>query len=93
MEREHRAEQIVWEAGAGVQMSLTPEPGGSLQVEVDGAAVTVHGKQCRHRQGEHAKRPKDVAHTILAEVHMTILTTHCLITWKSVAAAGQPRND
>ena len=35
------AEQIVWDAPGGVQMSLIPEPGGSLLVEVANGVVTV----------------------------------------------------
>jgi hypothetical protein len=78
------AEQIVWDAPGGVQMSLIPEPEGSLRVEVEGGVVTVTGERCRHFQGEEAKRPKEVGHQILAEVHLTILTNRCQITWKRV---------
>jgi hypothetical protein len=82
-----RAEHIVWDAPGGVQMSLIPEPGGSLQVDVRDGVVTVTGKQCRHSQGEDARKPKDVAQQVLAEVHMTIVTSRCQITWKSAPAA------
>ena len=82
------AEHIVWDAGNGVQMSLMPEPGGSLQVEVGNGIVTITGKQCRHLQGE---IPKGVAHQILAEVHMTILATYCQITWKSIVDAEKTK--
>jgi hypothetical protein len=83
MDDNQRAEQIAWEAPAGVQMSLIPEPGGSLLIDVRDGVVTVTGKQCRHSQGESATRPKDVARQVLAEVRLTIITTRCLITWKS----------
>ncbi len=82
------AEHIVWDAPGGVGMSLIPEPGGSLQVDVRDGVVTVTGKQCRHLQGEDARKPKDVAHQVLAEVHMTIITSRCQITWKSAVAAA-----
>src|SRR5262245_29491196 len=78
------AEHIVWDAPGGVQMSLIPEPGGSLQVEAAAGVVTITGEHCRHFQGEEAKKPSEVAHQILAEVHLTILTNRCQITWKSV---------
>jgi hypothetical protein len=77
------AEQIVWEAPGGVQMSLAPEAGGTLQVDVREGVVTVTGKQCRHSQGEAAKKPKDVASQVLADVHMTIIGSLCQITWKA----------
>ena len=86
MGENHDAEHIVWDAPGGVQSSLIPESGGSLTIEVENGVVTVTGEQCRHLQGENAKKPKDVAHQILEEVHMTILTTHCQITWKCVVA-------
>ena len=88
----HNAEQIVWEAPAGVQMCLIPEPGGSLQIEIGNGVVTITGKQCRHSQGEIATKPKEVAHQIFAEVHMTILTTRCQITWKSAVASENSKN-
>ena len=65
------------------------DSGGSLLVEVDHGVVTVTGKQCRHLQGEHAKKPKEVGHQSLAEVHMTLLTNHCQITWRSVPATRE----
>ena len=71
------AEHIVWDAPGGVQMSLVPETGGSLQVSVKEGAITVSGKQCRHLHGD------DVAHQVLAEVRLTIISTRCQITWKS----------
>jgi hypothetical protein len=84
MNEKNNAEQIAWEAPAGVQMALRPEPGGSLHVEVANGVITITGKDCHHSQGEHAKKPKDVAHQVLAEVRMTIITDHCLVTWKAV---------
>jgi hypothetical protein len=83
-----RAEHIVWESPGGVQMSLIPEPGGSLQIDVRDGVVTVVGKQCRHSQGEDARKPKDVAHQVLAEVHMTIITPRCQITWRSAVTTA-----
>ena len=85
------AEHIAWDAPGGVQMSLFAEPGGSLQVDVDKGAVTITGKQCWHLQGEDAKKLKNVARQILAEVHLTILTTRCQITWKSVVASEEKK--
>jgi hypothetical protein len=86
-----RAEQITWDGPGGVQMSLFPEPGGSLQVDLRDGAVTITGKRCRHLQGENAKRPKDVARQVLEEVHLTIITSHCQITWKCTVAAESKR--
>ena len=80
------AEHIVWDAPGGVGMSLIPEPGGSLLVEVRDGVVTITGKQCRHLQGEDARKPKDVARQVLAEVHMTLVNSRCQITWKSAVA-------
>ena len=83
MDNNQRAEHICWDAPGGVQMSLTPEPGGSLQVDVRDGVVTVTGKQCRRLQGEGATKPKEVAKQVLAEVRLAIITTRCQITWKS----------
>ncbi|MBS0262632.1 MAG: hypothetical protein JSS02_11830 [Planctomycetes bacterium] len=77
-----RAEQIAWDAPGGVQMSLIPQPSGSLEVDVHDGVVTVTGKQCRHLQGENGKRSPDVAAQFLEHVHMTIIASRCLITWK-----------
>lgn len=82
-----RAEHIVWDAPGGVQISLVPEPGGWLQVDLRDGEVTVSGKQCRHFQGEDARKPKDVARQVLADVRMTIVNSRCQITWKSAPAA------
>jgi hypothetical protein len=87
MSENRQAEQIVWDGPGAVQMSLKPDPDGSLAVEVQNGVVTVTGKQCRHSQGEDARKPKDVAYQILTEVQMTILTTRCQITWKCVAGS------
>ena len=92
MAEKRDAEHIVWDGPCGVQMSLIPEPGGSLQVDVDNGVVTITGKQCRHLQGEDAKKPKDLGHQILAELHLTILTTRCQVTWKSVVASEEKKN-
>ena len=86
MGENHNAEHIAWDGPAGVQMTLIPEPDGSLHVKVGIGEVTITGKQCRHLQGENAKKSKDVATQILAEVHLTIITNRCQITWKSVVA-------
>jgi hypothetical protein len=86
------AEHLLWDAPGGMQMSLIPEPGGSLLVEVANGVVTITGKQCRHLQGENAKKPKDVVHQVLAEVHLTILTPRCQITWKSVVASEKNKD-
>jgi hypothetical protein len=83
MDDNQRAEQIVWDAPGGVQMSLIPMPGGSLLINVRDGVVTVTGEQCRHSQGEGATQPKDVAHQVLAEVRLSIITSRCQITWKS----------
>jgi len=87
MSDDHSAEHIAWDGPGGVQSSLIPEPGGSLQVDVRDGVVTVTGKHCRHLQGENAKKPKDVARQVLDEVHLTIITSHCQITWKCTVAA------
>ncbi len=86
MGENQRAEHIVWEGPAGVHSSLIPEPGGSLQVDVRDGVVTVTGKKCRHLQGENAKKPKDVARQVLEDVHLTIITSHCQITWECTVA-------
>jgi hypothetical protein len=91
MSEPRNAEHIVWEAPAGVQMSLVPEEGGSLQVEAANGLVTITGKQCRHRQGESAKNASKTGGQSLAEVHMTVLTDRCQITWKSVVGPGRAR--
>jgi len=88
----HKAEQIVWDAPGGLQMSLRPEPAGSLAVEVAHGAINVTGKQCRHSQGEDSRNPKNVANQVLAEVEMTILTTHCQITWKCLVDSEKKHN-
>ncbi len=88
MSDSQHAEHIVWDAPGGVQMSLIPEPDGSLQIDVRDGMVRVVGKHCRHSQGEDARKPKDVAHQVLAEVDMTIITPRCQITWKSDVASG-----
>jgi len=86
----HDAEQISWDAPGGISMTLIPEPGGVLQVRIDGEVVTLSGRHCRHLQGEEGTRkPRDVTSQLLAEVHLTLLTTRCLITWKSVPAPAQ----
>ena len=86
MAEPQNAEQIVWDAPGGVQMSLIPEPDGSLLVEVADGVVTVMGRRCRHLQGENANKPSEVGHQTLAEVHMTLLTNRLQITWKCVAS-------
>jgi hypothetical protein len=92
MAEPRNAEQILWDAPGGVQMALLPQPGGSLLVEVGNGVVTITGTQCRHLQGEDARKPKEVGHQILAEVQMTLLTDRCQITWKCVAAAEKKRD-
>jgi len=82
------AEQVAWDAPAGVQMSLTPEEGGSLQVAVENGVVTITGERCWHRQGEQAKSDSKVRGQLLSTVHLTVLTDRCLITWKSVGISG-----
>jgi hypothetical protein len=92
MGEKRNAEHIVWDAPGDIQMSLVPEPGGWLQVEVENGVVTITGEQCQHRQGEHAKKPKDVGRQILSEVQMALLTTHCQITWKAVVEAEKTKD-
>lgn len=87
MDENSNAERISWEAPGGVQMTIVPEPGGFLRVEVANGVVTVAGKDCRHLQGEYAKNPKDVMQQILSEVTLAIITDQCLITWKAVVDA------
>lgn len=89
MNENRNAEQIVWDAPGSVQMSLIPEAGGSLQIQVEGGAVAVTGRKCRFTQGESAKKPKDVGNKVLAEVHLTIPLCRCLITWKAIESTGQ----
>lgn len=86
------AEHVVWDAPGGVQMSLIPEPNGSLKIDVEDGVVAIAGKQCRQMQGDEAKKPNDIAHQTLAEVHLTILTTRCQITWKAVVTSEQKKN-
>lgn len=86
MVERREAEQTIRDAPGGVQMSLAPEPGGSLQVDVADGVVTITGKRCRHWQGERATRPTDVAHQILAVVEFSIVNSPCLITWSAAAA-------
>jgi hypothetical protein len=74
-------------------MSLVPERDGSLQVDVRDGVVTLTGTQCRHAQGEDARKPKGVAQQILAEVHMTILNSRCQITWTCVVAGEGDRRE
>jgi hypothetical protein len=78
------AEQFTWESPGGVLMTLTPERNGSLQIEVENGMVTISGSNCRHTQGEDAKTPGDVARQHLTEIQMTVLTTRCTATWRTV---------
>lgn len=87
MSNDHSAEHIAWDGPFGAQNSLIPEPGGSLQVDVRDGVVTVIGKHCRHMQGENAKKPNDVVCQTLKDVRLTIITSHCQITWKCTVAA------
>ena len=86
MSEPRNAEHIAWEAPSGVQMTLAPEEGGSLQVLVENGVVTVTGKQCRQLQGEHATKSSKITHQILAEVQMTVITDRCQITWRCVVS-------
>ena len=90
MDTNNNAEQISWEAPGGIQMTLIPEPGGLLRVEVANGVVTVTGSNCRHLQGEHAKNDTHVGRQVLTEVRLAIVTDRCLITWKAIVDAKKP---
>lgn len=78
------AEQFTWESPGGVLMTLTPERNGSLQVEVENGMVTISGSNCRRTQCEDAAEPSDIAPQMLTEIQMTVLTTRCTATWRTV---------
>ena len=78
------AEQFTWESPGGVLMTLTPERNGSLQVEVVNGMVTISGSNCRQSQGDDATKPFDSARQHLTEIQMTVLTTRCTATWRTV---------
>ncbi|HLJ10209.1 MAG TPA: hypothetical protein VKU82_03420 [Planctomycetaceae bacterium] len=84
------ASLVAWKSPEDQPMSLAPdrEAGGTLDVELDGGAVTVRGKLCRFVWC-HVKKKKKAGEKLLAEVEITIPLAQCQINWTFVDADDQ----
>jgi hypothetical protein len=46
--------------------------------------VTISGSNCRQSHGDDATKPLDAARLFLTEIQMTVLTTRCTATWRTI---------
>src|SRR5579863_8471108 len=81
---------VAWKSPEDQPMSLAPDldADGTLDVEIDGGAVTIRGKNCRFVWC-HVKKKKKAGEKLLAEVEITVPLAQCQINWKFVEAEKQ----
>jgi hypothetical protein len=87
MQGSRPASLVAWKSPDDQPMSLAPDAGagGTLDVEIEGGAVTLRGKNCRFVWCHIEKRKKE-GEKLLAEVEITVPLAQCQINWTFVEA-------